>query len=282
MNRLRLLVETYYDYQKGRVAYSNRLNRLPEEAKKLIEQETLFKEISTNLNNLEKSLIKAIENEVKKEPIYEKFLSKIKGIGPVMGADLIAWACTERDFVLGKTHPMLEQIKQLPYAKIEDLGNVVRVKMPSVLSVAKYPSDFYKYCGLIPNSKRKRGETISYNPKMKTLFWKIVRQILMARKSHYVVLYKVWKNQYYEKYKNETKTAKMKAHLTAVKKVARHLAFSLYLAYKYLNGEPAYLPYAVNFPPHTLEPPFIDGEDGKPEYLSFLVDYAKKFSSKGD
>jgi hypothetical protein len=273
MDKLRLLVETYYDYQKGRIAYSNRLNRLPEEIKKMIEKETVFENISKNMENLEKSLVKAMESEVKNEELYTKVLSRIKGIGVVMSADLIAWLCKERDFTIANSHPVFEKIKQLPYAKIEKIDDKQsRVILPPVLDLAKYPSDLYKYCGLIPGSKKAKGQQIKYNPKMKTLFWKIVRQILMAKKSYYCTMYQMEKDHFYEKYKEVKKgSPKMFAHLTAIKKVSRHLALTIYLAYKHLKGQEKHLPYPVDVLGHGVEPPFVDGEDGKPEFLEWLV-----------
>jgi len=69
---------------------------------------------------------------------------------------------------------------------------------------------------------------------------------------------------------------KMKAHLTAIKKVSRHLALSIYLVYKYFNKQPMYLPYPVKLLNHSVEPPFVDGEDGKQEYLEWLIDKVEK------
>jgi len=303
VDRLRLLVETFYDYQKGRIAYFNRLNRFPEEVRQKLESETLFKQISDDLSELEKTIIKAIKKEISKDELYTKILSRIKGIGAVTGADLIAWVCRERDFTMGKTHPFLEKIKELPYAKIENVSKTqVRVRLPPVLDIAKYPSDFYKYCGLIPGSKKIKGRYVNYNPKLKTHFWKIVSQILKARKSYYVDMYNHEKSGFLKKYQREYEKAlaklkkkarnekelkklikeaklgspKMKAHLTAIKKVSRHLALTLYLAYKYFKKQPAYLPYPIETLKHNIEMPFVDGIEGV-EPLEFLIDYAKKF-----
>jgi len=272
LDRLRLLIETYYDYQKGRIAYYNRLNRLPEEVRKQIENETLFKEIAMSIENLEKSIVKAIEAEVKKEEIYTKFIKRIKGLGPVLGGSLIAWLCKERDFTIANSHPAMESIKQKPYAKIEKINEKVSIViMPPVLDIAEYPSDVYKYCGVIPGAKRERGKQIDYNPKLKSQFWKIVQQFLKNGKSYYCVIYDSEKAKYLEKY-----GIKGLADATARKKIARHLLASLYMMYKYLKGQPYYLPYPVEVLGHAVEPPFVDGEDGKPEYLNFLVDKAIK------
>lgn len=303
MDKLRLIVETYYDYQKGRQSYANRLNRFPKEVREKIEKETVFERVSTDLESLEKTLINAIGKELKDNEIYEKLLSRIKGMGVVMSGGIISWVCTERDFTIGKTHPALKIIKELKYAKTKKVGkDLVRVKMPSVLDIAKYPSDFYKYCGLIPGSRKVKGEQISYNPKVKTHFWKMMRQILLARKSHYVIIYNMEKANFLKKYEKEYNekvnklkskakdekelkklikqaklgSPKMKAHLTAIKKTARHLALSIYLTYKFTKKQKAYLPYPISIMGHEIEPPFVDGENGKPEILEFLIDYAEK------
>jgi len=299
---LRLLVETFYDYQKGRQAFANRLNRFPKEIKKKIEKETLFKNISTGLKDLENSLEKAIKEELKNEDMYTKVLSRIVGIGPIMSADIIAWVCKDRDFTMGSTHPMLEQIKKLPYAEVTTISKLQsRVKLPPVLDIAKYPSDFYKYSGLIPGSRKVKGKQISYNPKVKTHFWKMIRQIIMAKKSNYATMYAKEKVKFLEKYQKEyddavaeikkkAKTKKeqnklikeaklgsprMKAHLTAIKRTARHLALTIYLSHKYFNKQKAYLPYPITVLGHTVQPPFVDGEEREPEHLDFLVEYAE-------
>jgi hypothetical protein len=274
MDKLRLLVETYYDYQKGRIAYYNRLNRFPEEIRSITEKETVFSEIAKNMEKLEKSLINAMKKELEKDELYTKVLSRIKGIGVVLSADLIAWLCRERDFTIANSHPMFEQIKKLPYAKIEKIDEKQsRVILPPVLDVAKYPSDLYKYCGLIPKCRRVKGEQISYNPKLKTLFWKVARQILLARKSFYCTMYNMEKAKFMKKYENVKEgSGKLLAHLTAIKKVSRHLALTIYLAYKHIKKQPKYLPYPIEVLKHGVEPPFVDGENGKPEYLEFLIE----------
>jgi hypothetical protein len=273
VDKLRLLVETYYDYQKGRIAYNNRLNRFPRDIRKIIENETDFKSIAKNMMSLEKLLINAMKSELKNDELYTKILSRIKGIGVVLSAALIAWLCRERDFTIANSHPMLNQIKKLPYAKITKVNEKLsRVILPPVLDVAKYPSDLYKYCGLIPGSRKVKGEQVNYNPKLKTLFWKIARQILMAGKSYYCIMYNKEKSKFLKKYKSVKKgSAKMLAHLTALKKIERHLALTIYLAYKHINKQEKHLPYPIEVLGHAVDPPFVDGEDGKPEFLEWLI-----------
>ena len=305
MNRLNLLVSTFYDYQQGRQSFNNRLNRFPKEVREMLEKETLFQNIGEHFNDLEKILNKAIAEDLKNNDMYTKVLGRIVGLGAMMSGDMIAWTCNERDFTMGNTHPILLHLKENPLAKISKIDKTQsRVEMPAVLEVAKYPSDFYRYCGLTPNSRKVKGQQISYNPKLKTLFWKCMRQILMARRSNYAIMYAKEKVHFLKKYTEEYDqkvaelkkqfpkpkefkkalkeaklgSAKMKAHLTAVKRTARHLALTIYLSYKYFNKQPAFLPYPIRILGHDMEPPFVDGEDGKPEYLDFLVRYAKKWS----
>lgn len=316
VNRLSLLVSSFYDYQQGRQAFNNRLNRFPKEVREMLGKETLFQSIGGHFNDLEKILNKAIAEELKNNDMYTKVLGRIVGLGTMMSGDMISWTCDERDFTMGNTHPILLHLKENPLAKVTKIDKTQsRVEMPAVLEIAKYPSDFYKYCGLIPNSRKVAGKQISYNPKLKTLFWKCMRQILMARRSNYAVMYAKEKVKFLKKYQEEydqkmkffeekakdkkelkkliaeekkkekeerhlilAGSVKMKAHLTALKRTARHLALTIYLAYKYFNKQPAFLPYPIRILGHDFEPPFVDGEDGKPEYLDFLVRYAKKWS----
>jgi len=283
MDRLKLLIETYYDYQKGRIAYNNRLNILSGDIRKAIEQETVFKTLGTTMKKLESTIKSAVAKELKKDKLYTMIISRIKGIGPIMGGCLIAWLCRKRDFIMAKSHPFLNNIKSLDYAKIESIDkHNVRVQMPSVLDIATYVSDLYKYCGMIPGSRRVKGTKISYNPKLKVLCWKIMRQILMAKRSYYCKLYEFAKHDFCKKYKNDEGSPKLKAHYTAMKKTIRHLLCTIYLGYKYLHKQPAYLPYPVKMlKNHDLEPPFVDGEDG-PEILHFLVEYGEKYEQNNN
>jgi hypothetical protein len=283
MDKLRFLIETYYDYQKARIAFSNRLKRIPKEVRKLIENSTFFKQLVKDIMNFEKRVAKEIKQEVSKDKMYTEILSKIKGIGPILGGNIIARFCRKRDFVMANSHPHFKEIMKNPHAKIEKINDKLsRIILPAVLDIAVYPSDFYQYCGIIPGSKRERGKTIKYNPKAKDLFWKIMTQIKKNGKSYYCVLYELTKPIFLEKYKGE-KGYRDKAHKTTLKKLARHLALTIYLFYKYINNQPAYLPYPVELLGHEVEYPFVDSPEG-PKKLEFLIEYAKKFKreSQGD
>jgi hypothetical protein len=285
MDKLTLYYRTYLDYVKLSNAIGNRLNRFPEEIRKQIEENSTFKEFLGSVKKSRESITKLMKQELENDEIYQKFLSRIKGVKVLMAGGLIALLCRERDFTLPKTHPHLEKIKQKPYAKIEEVKenpNVYRVILPPVLDVAKHVSDVYKYCGVIPGTKKKRGEALSSNLVLKSLLlYKIPRQILMAGKSYYVELYRTWKAIYIDKYTKKGEAhPKAIAEWTARRKLARHLLTSLYLLYKFLHKQPAYLPYPVEKLGHEIEYPFVDGPDG-PERLEFLVDYAKNFKKEG-
>jgi hypothetical protein len=244
-----------------------------------MKNETALAEIGKTMKGMEKLIEAEMLKELNNDEIYTKYLSKIKGIGVVMSSYLISWLCRERDVIMWKTNTKKDDIPA--YGKIiEEDKEKYRVLMPPVCEVADRVSKLYTYAGLLPNSKREKGKTINYNPKVKTLMWKTMRQILMAKKSYYARLYDLEKAKFQRKYKAVEKgSLKLKIHYTAIKVVSRKFVFNLWLSYRFMRKLPATYPYVAKLG-HDIEPPFIDGVDGKPEFLTFLFDYIKKFSIK--
>jgi len=170
-----------------------------EEYDYLIECWNIAKE-TINIENKYKTLMHKF---VKKEPIYIEFLSKIKGIGPVLSAGLIKW-----------------------------LGYCERFDTISKLWA-------YTGNGVTPDGigqRRKKGEKTSFSVKLKAFTWKISDSLLKGNKGYYRKLYdeekerqlakeypKGYLAEKYSTYKEEdTKLKLAHAHARAMRKMRKH------------------------------------------------------------
>jgi hypothetical protein len=122
--------------------------------------------------------------------------------------------------------------------------------LPPVFEVAGNPSKVHKYCGLAPGSRRVRGKRLGYNPLLKTLCWKLMRQMLMMRARgfpcRYADQYEVVKAEYASRCpKPERGSWKLKVHYTAMRIVMRMFMTNFWLAYRSLHSLPVTVPYAA-------------------------------------
>jgi len=253
MDKLRFLVETYLDYQKDRIRLENRLRSLPSE----LAEETFFKALAKDAHALEKQVAQEISRELENEPLWVSYLSRINGIGPTLAAYLIAWLCRNRTVKIWKRK---KSITLPPYAKvIEDTKTYTIIEMPPVFDVAANPSKIHKYCGLSPGSKKTKGEKITYNPKLKTLCWKIMRQLLMLDARgvpiKYAELFRKEKAEYDKRCPQPEKgSRKLKVHRTTVKIVMRIFMTNLWVTYRRQKGLPVTEPYPSKLGHEMLTP----------------------------
>jgi len=80
-NRLRMLVEAYYDVQDVRIRTANRLRTVGE----------VRSGYPGQLKKVEDRMKKEILEEVEKYPIWREWLMDVKGIGPCLAGGLLAW-----------------------------------------------------------------------------------------------------------------------------------------------------------------------------------------------
>ncbi|MEM2566933.1 MAG: hypothetical protein QXH20_00455 [Candidatus Bathyarchaeia archaeon] len=280
MDKLRFLIETYIDYQKDRIRFNNRLQSLPPELAK----ETFFKALADDIQSLEKTIQQEIAKELENEPIYTEYLKHQKGVGAMMAGYLIAWLCHPREIkIYGITKKIAEKtytrkwkgkeqtITLPPYAevteeKLQSKPPYIKVKMPPVMEVAENPSKLHKYCGVAPQSKRKHGQPTDYNPKLKTLMWKLFRQLMMAN-GEWAKIARQVKTEYAKRCPNPEKgSRKLKIHLTTKNIIARRFLTNLWLIWRKMHGLPTTQPYPAKLG-HTIQPPFIE-KNGKTHYLN--------------
>jgi len=182
-------------------------------------------EIAKESEKVEKKYEKAMLNFVSNEEVYNQFLDKIRGIGAVLSANLI-----------------------------KEFGNCGRYDTPAKL---------WAHCGqsviggLAP--RRIKGQTISYNPRLKTLAWKISDCLLKANKGIYRQIYDTTKQDYagrrYKKgeleakygkpYKEkDIKLSKGHAHNIALRKMRKIFLANFWECAREVNNLPIREPFA--------------------------------------
>jgi len=159
---------------------------------------TLAKESEKVERKYEKAMLTFVSNE----DVYTKFLEKIRGIGAVLSANLI-----------------------------KEFGDCSQYDTPAKL---------WAHCGqsviggVAP--RKVKGQTISYNPRLRTLVWKISDCLLKSNKGIYRQIYDTTKQDYagrkYKKgeleakygkpyKKSDTKLSKGHAHNIALRKMRK-------------------------------------------------------------
>jgi len=277
---IRLLVENFYDQQKTRQEAANRLrtivrNRLVKgdfreldkkkskdkkaygtewNDKAIIEKLNKAKEegklkaddfdylmslmeIKKKLMQFEKDYHKQIISLVKDEPIFDDYLTKIRGVAELTAANLIGYLgyCEHFDTI----------------------------------------SKLWRYCGLAvidgKTEKRKKGKRIHYNPKLKTLMYKIA-DCFVKQGDGYRKIYDRFKKKYQKKYPKEIDNPEYKETEKGFKKLytklhidlmARRKAEKIFLANYWLSarkmkGLDTRAPYSLEHGHTTMIDPFTD------------------------
>ncbi len=257
---IRFLVEQYYDIQKMRVQAFNRIiayvkshashnvnethkhiashKSIETQSKHAVKPSIIAKRIikgevavpaeigdlvwyHNRLYETEKELAKKLDAWSKNHPLRIHFLNRIQGMGPILSSALIAW---------------LSPISRFP--------NI---------------SKLWKYCGLAPGQKRRRGQKINYNPHLKTLMWKIATSFEKQKpeKSFFRRLYDKKKAYYYTRedlrsaVEKGDKGARKHIQLLTLTFTAKRFSAYLWLHWRKLEGLPITKPYAFDVLGHT-------------------------------
>lgn len=162
---------------------------------------------------------------VKSEPVYRDFLLRVRGIGPVLAANLI-----------------------------KEFGYCERYDTPSKLWSHTGNS---VVSGLAP--RRKAGVKASYNPKLRTLTWKVSDCLMKSNKGYYRGVYDSERERlegrvyaegdlvrsYGKPYQHEdTKLRKGHAHAMALRKMRKLFLSHYWVASRELIGLPVREPFA--------------------------------------
>ena len=251
----RIVAGAYYDHQAIRIALMNRIRDLIrkknegipfDQVEKKKEKKTFSKEYQDKnlpallekmlkekkLSEKEYDYIKRIlevtkkamknENDYKKlmleyiegEEIYKRFLSKIIGLGPVLSCNLI--------------------------------------RLFGYCEGYRHVSSLWKHCGLHvvdgKAPKRKKGEKLDWNPKLRTFCWKIADSFVKHKTPVYREIYDSEKRRQIELMKNKAKNAPASlrhADLRARRKMIKIFLQHYWVMGRRLKGLETGKPYAV-------------------------------------
>ena len=185
-----------------------------------------------SLLETEKQLAKRLDAWSSHNPIRIVYLSKIVGIGKILSSGIIAWL-----------------------TPISRFSNI---------------SKLWSYCGLNPSQKRRKGEKLGYNPRLKTLLWKVASSFEKqnAKKSQYRKLYETQKAYYLNrpdlKVKVDAEEKGIKGHIRnmTLRYVEKRFLADLWLTWRKLENLPTTEPYAISILNHTgFETPKVDMEE---------------------
>lgn len=149
LDRLVFLVNNYESIRKSSVLLATRYKRLQREGWKQDTLDFYRLDIWKKLQEVQSWTVRKIAPEIKGLPVWDQHLSKIKGIGPLTGAILIAG-------VLHACHPTKCAKNCFRKNKlIERFGTI---------------EQFWAYSGFkVPLQKKIAGQHLSYSPKMKDI-----------------------------------------------------------------------------------------------------------------
>jgi len=167
--------------------------------------------------SLEDRYKRAMEKYIELEPIYDLFLSKIKGIGPVISANLI---------------------KEFGYCESFDTVSKLWAYTGNHVVNGKAP-------------QREKGTKLGFNMKLRTFTWKISDSLLKGNKGYYRQVYDTDKakqlardyeqgylSNKYNGYKaSDTNLSKGHAHNRAMRKMRKHFLSHYWEACREVIGE---------------------------------------------
>lgn len=241
---LAVLTNLYIDLQKTRMAAKNRARTLEDP-----DLEVLLGEVM----KLEEKAAKDISKGVKNHPFYVYWLKNVKGIGPLLSAQLIL-------HIRGKQHTPECQEKRAKYFAKKKPGEKKRTKAFTCDCPTKEIERFsnvsklWHYAGLhVVNGKaarRRRGQKVDWNPKLKSLCWNISKSFVMHKNSDY--------RKHYEKFKKKEQKKHPDLRKGHIEARARRKTVKLFLAHLFdkwyqLKGLNPPKPYAIGVLGHTNE-----------------------------
>jgi len=244
---LSVLVNLYWDLQKTRVAAKNRARTIDDPDLHLLIGE---------VEKLENTIKKDTENAVKEHPFYNYWLKNIHGIGAVLSAQLI-------HLIRGKVHTLECQKKRETYFSKKQLGEKRASQFTCncpIKEIERFPtvSSLWKYAGMHvvkgKAPKRKRGERINWNPKLRSLCFNLSESFVIQTKGPYREWYDEFKKQ---ELQNHPDLRKRHIEMRVRRKVAKLFLAHMFNKWYELKGLKAPEPYAFRMLGHEgyIPPP---------------------------
>jgi len=269
---LRTLVDMYYDFQSQRIQTQLRIGA-SERDHSLTKDELSIYGITTIFENaqaFEKDIDSLIRKQLKNHALYNQYLVKITGIGPMLAAGLIAYIDDIEKF--GHVSSLWQ------YCGYGMNRFCPECKKPTFLEVeystgkkAKklHPHQNCPVCGHETNpivQKRISGYQSNWNDKLKVLGWKAGMSFVKQSpsRSKYRKLYdKIKKEEHKLHPKRITKDSKIlyndgHLHNRAMRKVVKIFLAHLWQTWRRQEGLEATEPYAKQLLNHSVVEAFTD------------------------
>jgi len=237
-----------------------------------------------DLVQTEENLKKQIEELIKKEPIYKEYLKHIKGIGPILTANLIALIDVSKFKNVSKlwayTGLSAEHYVNTCEKGHKSITSSQRLTCPVRMTNEKGK---FEVCGakIVKSEyvrepmKRKTGYIVLYNKKLKVAMWKI-SQAFIKTNGNYRLLYDEYKAQYMSR----EGMKKLHANNMAIRKVEKIFLANLWSVWRHQLGLDVPKPYVVEVLGHTLDPPITDDGFEVPMFKIYTDEDIQKLEEK--
>lgn len=223
INSIKALTRSYYDYQRERIQLDGRLGiKKDGSEKKLIppKDPSILAELYKRRDEVfavEQVLEKELKKEVQKYPLWEVFLSHVKGCGPDMTAVIIS---------------------EIDIHKAEAVSNI------------------WSFAGLAPGKdKKKKGEKCPFNQFLKAKLEGVLGSCFLKADSPYRAFYDNYRHRkesedWGTSSKNPTNKDNPKAghqHRAAIRYMVKMFLKDLYVAWRALENLPIRKPYQEEY-----------------------------------
>jgi len=269
---LRNLVDIYYDFQgqriqtQLRIGSSERENSLTAEDLSVYGITTIFE----NAQNFEKDIEKLIVRQLKNHALYNQYLQKIQGIGPLLAAGLIAYIDDIEKFDHVSSLWQYSGYGMNRYCDECKKPTSVDVKYDTGKVAKKlHPHETCPICKGKTRTilqKRMSGYQSNWNDRLKVLAWKAANSFVKqsAAKSKYRKLYDKIKAEEHRKHPTK-KTEKGKTyfndghlHNRAMRKVSKIFLAHVWQTWRRQQGLETTEPYAKQLLGHSVVEAFTD------------------------
>ncbi len=269
---LRTLVDMYYDFQSQRIQTQQRIGASKREHL-LSDDELSIYGITTifeNAQSFERDIEKIIRTQLKNHALYNQYLSRITGIGPMFSAGLMAYIDDIEKF---------DHVSSLwQYCGYGMNRYCPKCKKPTSIQVSYdtgktakklHPHEICTICQHKTEpilQKRTIGYQSNWNDKLKVLAWKAGSSFVKqsSAKSKYRVLYDKIKAEEHKLHpdiiKKKSYTLYNDGHLhnRAMRKVVKIFLAHLWQTWRRQKGLEATEPYAKQLLHHSVVEAFTD------------------------
>lgn len=193
---LRILMNAREDFQMQRKRMDNRIGRKADGSDMDIDERPfraddveMFAALSEATRDQEKAIEKKFKNVLKRFPVWTEYLSTVKGVGPVAGAQIIAYI----DIHIATTVSKIWQYSGMNPSKVPGKKRVKTANaadyQPKEGKIVKRGEDYV----ILQTNERVRGDKLTtgflcpYNKKLKTALLGVLANGFITQKNLYAI-----------------------------------------------------------------------------------------------